>query len=74
LAPSAVLGPVPIDRDGVPGSRALVRFDYAHGAAVTATLRASVVSAAVKARGRRPARGRARVTLAVRLDPPRLEL
>jgi len=56
--------------------RALVRFDYAEGAAVAASLRASVVQAAL--RTRRPARGRSRggapATLRVRLDVPEPEL
>ncbi|WP_456285152.1 primosomal protein N' family DNA-binding protein [Microbacterium sp. JZ101] len=67
----AILGPVPIDRDGYPGSRALIRFDYGRGPAVTRSLRASVVAAAMKARGRaKDSRSRkaARNTLAVRVD------
>ena len=60
-------------RDAV---RALVRFDYALGAKVTESLRASVVSQA-RSRGRRPAKGRtpgARNTLRVRVDVPDLDL
>ncbi|GGH35780.1 primosomal protein N' [Microbacterium album] len=71
LPEHAVLGPVPIDRQGWPGARALVRFDYARGAAVTASLRASVVAEAVGARSARrgSAKGRApRNILAVRVD------
>ncbi len=71
LDDGAVLGPLPRE-DAV---RALVRFDYALGARVTESLRASVVSHAVKAR--RPARARAagtRNTLKVRVDVPDLDL
>ncbi|WP_308291552.1 primosomal protein N' [Microbacterium sp. G2-8] len=76
LASDAVLGPVPLeDVSGRRRSRALVRFDYARGSAVAASLRASVVQAAMKARSRKPrqksASGRSRApanTLAVRLD------
>ncbi len=69
LPPDAVLGPVPITTTS-PGEagrvRALVRFDYAHGARVAAALRAVVVAEAV---ARRAARGRgARTTLSVRFD------
>lgn len=63
----ALLGPVPIVSDDPRDAgrmRALVRFDYAQGARVAASLRASVVAAAV---ARRRARG-ARTTLSVRLD------
>jgi primosomal protein N' (replication factor Y) len=46
--------------------RALVRFEYAAGAAVTTKLRASVVAEAVK---RRRGRGQGnRIPLSVRLD------
>lgn len=82
LAPLAVLGPV-LQEDGA--SRALVRFEYGQGAEVTASLRASLVSAAV--RNRRPARPtarrnidpavpprRQRNTLKVRVDDPELQL
>lgn len=70
LPPDAVLGPVPLERDGRPGARALIRFDYGRGPRVTASLRASVVAEAVSARGRRaPGAPRgARTTLAVRVD------
>ena len=67
----AVLGP--LARDEV--VRALVRFDYALGARVADSLRASVVGHAVK--GRRPPKGRAggaRNTLKVRVDVPDLDL
>lgn len=66
LPPDAVLGPVPIDSDDDGRERALVRFPYAEGTRVAATLRASVIA---EATGRRRARGRtARTTLSVRLD------
>ncbi|GAA4764709.1 primosomal protein N' family DNA-binding protein [Microbacterium gilvum] len=77
LGGDAVLGPVPIERDGAPGARALVRFDYARGAAVTRSLRASVLSAAMSARGRGGGKDRrrsARIPLAVRVDIPDPEL
>ena len=82
LPPLAVLGPV-LQEDGA--SRALVRFEYAQGAEVTASLRASLVAAAV--RNRRPARPvarrnidpatpprRQRNPLKVRVDDPELQL
>ncbi|GAB6857698.1 primosomal protein N' [Microbacterium xylanilyticum] len=66
LPPDAVLGPVPIEGDPDGRERALVRFPYAEGARVAATLRAAVVAEAM---GRRRGRGRtARTTLSVRLD------
>ncbi|MCD1267316.1 primosomal protein N' [Microbacterium sp. MEC084] len=71
LAADAVLGPVPIDRQGWPGARALVRFDYARGAAVATSLRASVVSEAVSARSARKGSARSRAPrnmLTARLD------
>ncbi|MHC2999921.1 primosomal protein N' family DNA-binding protein [Microbacterium sp. HJ5] len=71
LDDDAVLGPLPRDE----GVRALVRFEYALGARVAESLRASVVSTAIKAR--RPAKGRApgaRNTLRVRVDVPDLDL
>lgn len=71
LDAEAVLGPLPTE-DGV---RAFVRFDYAHGAAVAASLRASVVAEAL--RSRRPVKGRPpgpRNTLRVRVDVPDLDL
>ncbi|MER7795807.1 primosomal protein N' [Microbacterium sp. NPDC096154] len=67
----AVLGPVPIDRQGWPGARALVRFDYARGAAVAASLRASVVAEAVNARSSRRGSAKTRAPrniLTARLD------
>ncbi|MGP6171132.1 primosomal protein N' [Microbacterium sp. A204] len=72
LPPGAVLGPVPIEVD--PASvthddgrvRALVRFEYAAGAAVASRLRGAVVAEAVK---RRRGRGQSnRIPLSVRLD------
>lgn len=71
LGAEAVLGPL-ARGDGV---RALVRFDYALGARVAESLRASVVGQAVKTR--RPARGGpagAANTLKVRVDVPDLDL
>jgi primosomal protein N' (replication factor Y) len=67
----AVLGPLPREE----GVRALVRFDYALGARVADSLRASVVAHAIT--GRRPAKGRPagpRNTLKVRVDVPDLDL
>ena len=61
----AILGPVPIEPDEG-RVRALVRFDYASGAKVTATLRAVVVAEAVK---RRRGRGQPNQSpLSLRLD------
>lgn len=69
LAVDAVIGPARQAGGETPTDRALVRFDYAQGAAVCRSLRASVVSDAV--RGRRPRRGGpARPTLRVRVDVP----
>nr|WP_194411799.1 primosomal protein N' [Microbacterium cremeum] len=71
LDAQAVLGPLPRPE----GVRALVRFEYALGARVAESLRASVVAQAVKAR--RPAKGRApgpANTLRVRVDVPDLDL
>ncbi|MFC8683054.1 primosomal protein N' [Microbacterium ureisolvens] len=71
LDAEAVLGPIARD-DAV---RALVRFEYGLGARVTESLRASVVSQAMK--GRRPAKGRTpgpANTLKVRVDVPDLDL
>ncbi|GAA2994721.1 primosomal protein N' (replication factor Y) [Microbacterium terrae] len=71
LDSDAVLGPLAHGE----GVRALVRFEYALGTRVTASLRASVVEAAVS--GRRPPRGRGggpRNTLRVRVDVPDLDL
>lgn len=69
LAPEAVLGPLREEGPGsdIPLERALARFDYASGAAVTASLRSSVVAEAL--RSRRAAKGRTpRNTLRVRVD------
>lgn len=66
LPAEAIVGPVSTEVDDFPTSRALVRFDYAQGSAVSASLRASVVAAALRSRR---GRGRnARTTLKVRLD------
>ncbi|MDY0909790.1 primosomal protein N' [Microbacterium sp. CFBP9034] len=67
----AVLGPLAHDDS----MRALVRFDYALGARVAESLRASVVSQAIASR--RPVKGRTpgpRNTLRVRVDVPDLDL
>ncbi|WP_341999581.1 primosomal protein N' [Microbacterium sp. LWH7-1.2] len=67
----AVLGPIAHEES----VRALVRFDYGLGSRVTESLRASVVSHAMKGRG--PAKGRApgpAHTLKVRVDVPDLDL
>jgi len=65
LPADAVLGPVPIETDEG-RVRALVRFEYAAGPAVTTRLRASVVA---EATGRRRGRGQSnRIPLSVRLD------
>ena len=65
-----VLGPVPVEDGRV---RAIVRFEYGHGAAVAGGLRAEVIRAATSGRrpvaGRRPT-GRAVPTLRVRFDDP----
>ena len=65
-----VLGPVPVEDDPVPGTvRAIVRFPYAHGADVAATLKAEVIR---RSSTRRVLPGgnrrRAAPTLRVRLD------
>ncbi len=66
--PLDVLGPVDVDASTV---RTIVRFDYAHGAEIAATLRAEVIQAATNRRktiaiaGKR---GAARPTLKVRFD------
>ncbi|GAB3797771.1 primosomal protein N' [Humibacter antri] len=53
--------------------RAIVRFDYAHGAEVAAALRSAVVRAAAKGRRPRGDRGyRPPPTLRVRLDDPEI--
>jgi primosomal protein N' (replication factor Y) len=70
LDPDAVLGP--IDREGT--VRALVRFDYALGGRVTESLRASVVSQALKSRNTKGRPARPRNTLRVRVDLPDLDL
>ncbi|MGN6204067.1 primosomal protein N' [Humibacter sp.] len=82
-----VLGPTPEhqsvdgERAGAPRTarahpdavRAIVRFDYAHGADVAAALRSAVVRAAAKGRKPRDNRGyRPPPTLRVRLDDPEL--
>lgn len=69
LPEDAILGPVRVAGTDDTLERALVRFDYASGAAVAKTLRAAVVADAVRAR--RPRRGgAARNTLRVRVDVP----
>lgn len=71
LDAEAVLGPLAHGES----VRALVRFDYGLGPRVTESLRASVVSQAVKVR--RPAKARAQApapTLKVRVDVPDLDL
>ncbi|NNC10577.1 primosomal protein N' [Planctomonas sp. JC2975] len=75
-----VLGPTPVDphattaRQGSVSSdavRAIVRFEYAHGAAVASALRSSIVRSATKGRKPRSDRGyRPPPTLRVRLDDP----
>ncbi|MBA8816138.1 primosomal protein N' (replication factor Y) [Microbacterium halimionae] len=71
----AVLGPVPIESEDGPRVRALVRFDYNLGSAVTAALRAAVIAAAMRARKPRgPRAPRVRNTLKVRVDVPDLQL
>lgn len=71
LGSDAILGPMPVP-DGDGRVRALVRFEYALGAAVASSLRAGVVAAALRSRPR--ASGAARTTLAVRVDVPDPEL
>lgn len=56
LARDAVLGPLPLDGNGDELARALIRYDYALGQRVVASLRASVIAAAVA--GRRSTRTR----------------
>ena len=70
LDADSVLGP--LDRDGA--SRALVRFDYASGAKVAESLRASVVSQALKTRRAKDRAPGPRNTLRVRVDLPDLDL
>ncbi|MFT4219621.1 MAG: primosomal protein N', partial [Microbacterium sp.] len=83
LPAEAVLGPVPVAApraDALPADavRALIRFDYASGPAVTESLRAAVVAEALRARRRPKARDRpaaaSRNTLRVRVDVPDPEL
>jgi primosomal protein N' (replication factor Y) len=72
----AVLGPVDTSAAAdAPTSRALVRFDYAHGRAVAEALRAGVVADALRARKSTKDKGpRPRNTLRVRLDLPEPDL
>jgi Primosomal protein N'' (replication factor Y) - superfamily II helicase len=72
IDPSTVidaLGPVPLG-DGI--VRTIVRFDYAHGAAVAQALRAAIIRNATS--GRRPPRGgyKSAPTLKVRFDDPQI--
>jgi primosomal protein N' (replication factor Y) len=68
VLPSDVLGPVDLDAGTV---RTIVRFDYAHGAEIAATLRAEIIQAATNRRksiaiaGKR---GAVAPTLKVRFD------
>lgn len=72
LGAEAILGPVAAGDGNV---RALVRFDYAQGRALAASLRAAVVAAALQGRRSRPDRvARNTPTLRVRLDVPELDL
>lgn len=72
----AILGPVDTSADpDISTSRALVRFDYAHGRAVADALRAGVIADALRARKSRKDRGpKPRSTLRVRLDIPEPDL
>lgn len=72
----AVLGPVDTSTaPDAPTSRALVRFDYAHGRAVADALRAGVIADALRARKSTKEKGpRPRNTLRVRLDLPEPDL
>ncbi|MFV0373317.1 primosomal protein N' [Microbacterium sp.] len=74
LPAQAVLGPT--SGDGIDDQvRALVRFDYALGAPVASSLRASVITEALRGRRARKDRGpRSTPTLKVRLDVPELDL
>ncbi len=76
LDPLAILGPVDTsETPDVATSRALVRFDYAHGRAVAEALRAGVIADALRARKSRKDRGpKPRSTLRVRLDIPEPDL
>ena len=65
-----VLGPVPTSDEQV---RAIVRLDYAAGAAAAGELRAAVIAAATRRRkGPAAARGRSTPTLRVRFDDPEI--
>lgn len=72
----AILGPVDTSAEPATStSRALVRFDYAHGRAVAEALRAGVVADALRARKSAKDRGpKPRNTLRVRLDIPEPDL
>jgi len=71
LEGDAILGPVPVET----GVRALVRFEYGSGSAVTESLRASLVAAALRARrGPKSRPDNARPKLRVRVDVPDLDL
>jgi len=70
LDADAVLGP--LERGG--GVRALVRFDYGLGTAVTEALRAAVIAEALGNRRRKGRAPGARNTLRVRVDLPDLDL
>ncbi|WP_322409088.1 primosomal protein N' [Microbacterium invictum] len=74
LDDDSVLGPASRPEGGM---RALVRFDYRLGADVAASLRSSVVAAALRtrrSRGRAPASTGTPPTLRVRVDLPDLDL
>lgn len=64
MDPDDALGPVDIGPNAV---RTILRFDYAHGTEVAASLRAEVIKAATNRR-RPPAAPRSAPTLKVRLD------
>ncbi|HET8928973.1 MAG TPA: primosomal protein N' [Microbacterium sp.] len=72
LPSAAILGPVRLEDDPAT-MRALVRFEYGEGRAVTETLRAAVVADALRGRRRKGGAG-ARNTLRVRVDVPDPEL
>ena len=76
-----VLGPTPVEPApapkrpalGIGAVRAIVRFEYAHGAAVATALRAAIVRSATKGRRPRGDRGyRPPPTLKVRFDDPEI--
>jgi len=76
-----VLGPTPVESVRGPKQasvasdavRAIVRFEYAHGAAVAAALRSAIIRSATKARRPRGDRGyRPPPTLRVRFDDPEI--